>query len=190
MSFGDLLSELAGSRTGSEGAAAYTRGVVITQGVRAGESANSILSGLSSLGIGLNRQLGLRTVAAEHNRQQAGATANQLDLSSPISELLGAEPPEGFTGQYVHQLAITYRSRDEEGHYMLNSITRALKSSTIMSPLEASSAVLDIMAQAPPVTEDTPEITAGDIVSVNLSGAWYDVQNRSIPGVAGGGGTE
>ena len=149
MSFGDLLSDLALSGGVPDAGASYTRGVLITQGVRAGESANTIISGMSSLGIGIQRTQALNLIRAEIERQAAGATANQLDLNTPVSELLGAAPPAGFTGQYVHQVAVTYRTRDEEGNYMLGTRTMGIKSQSILTAGEAASAALDIIAQSP-----------------------------------------
>lgn len=184
MSFGDLLSDLAASGGIPAPAAAYTRGVLITQGVRAGESANSIISGMSSLGIGVQRQQALGLIRAETERQAAGATSAQLDLNAPVSEILSGTPPVGFTGQYVHEVAVTWRERDVEGNYMLNERTFAVKSGTVLTSGEAQSAVLDIISQGASMNPDRYPIDPDSILSTSLSGAWYDTQGRNLPSVS------
>lgn len=183
MSFEGLLSGLLGSGGIPEAAASYVRGQVVTQGVRAGESANSILDGLSRLGIGLQRRSGLLLVRQERLRTAGSLTAAQLDLDTPVSELLGAAPPPGWTGQYVHETAITYRTKDAEGNFMLNRKTMAIKSSSILSAGDAVAASIDIISQFPADPGDSPQIDPDSIIAGSLTGAWYDTQGRNIPSI-------
>ena len=188
MSWAGFLSELDALDISSGPAASYVRGQVITVGVREGQSANSIVNGLSALGVGVRRQQALALIREETDRQAAGATAAQLDLTQPIDELLSATPPPNFTGQYIHQVAITFRTRDEEGNYMLNSITRGIKAATVLTPEEAVNAALQIVTDNPEPTEDSPPISPDSILSAELSGAWYATSSPSIPTFGGGGG--
>ncbi len=180
MSWDGFLSDVAGL-TGIPGAAqSYVRGVVITQGVRAGASANSIIRSLSSSGIGVRRDQALQMVKAEQSRQAAGATSTQLDLSQPTSEVLAAEPPAGWTGQYIHQVAFTYRTRDAEGNYMLNTRTMAIKTPNVLTGIEAINATQDILNQAAELPDDGTYPDVGSILGMALSGVWYDIQGRNV----------
>lgn len=189
MSFSDLVSGLVDSESVGDAAAPYTRGVVISQGVRAGESANSIVSALSRLGIGTRRDQALSQIRDEVARQAAGRTSLQLDLNATPEDLLGAEPPAGWTGQYVHQVAVTYRTRDEEGNYLLHSRTMGIKSSTLLTASEAGQAAVGILEQGTGELQEGYIVSMDSVLTIGLSGAWYDVQNRSLPTVGGGGGT-
>jgi len=178
MSWQSLLTDAFGGGAIPDAAQSYVRGVVISEGVRAGASANAILLHLVGHGIGVRRTQGLAIVRQEQARQAAGATANALDLSQPVSSILAANAPGGFTGNYVHQVAITYRTRDEEGNYMLNTVTRAISSPTVLSPEEAVSAATEMITTNPAPTEGTPEVLPESIMMASLSGAWYQVHTR------------
>lgn len=167
-----------GSVTGA--ASSYLRGMIIGQGVSQGASANSILSALTNAGIGIRRNQGLALVAEEQDRQAAGATANQLDLNSPASDLLGVTPPTGWTGQYVHQVTATYRTTDEEGNYILHTRTLGLKSSQVMTPSESIEAAQQIMTSEIPADEEDNYPLPSDVLAMNLTGVWYDTQGRSL----------
>jgi len=183
VSFGDLLSDLALSGGVPDAGASYTRGVLITQGVRAGESANTIINGMSSLGIGIQRTQALNLIRAETERQAAGATANQLDLSAPVDQILAGTPPADWTGQYVHQVVVTWRERDEEGNYVIHDRTFGIKSATVLTSGEAQQAALDIIAQGASFDPEHYPIDPDSILATSLSGAWYDTQGRSLPSV-------
>ena len=188
MTWEGLLSDIAGL-TGIPGAAqSYVRGVVITQAVRAGASANSIIRSLSSAGIGVRRQQALQLISAEQSRQAAGATSTQLDLTQPTDVLLAAEPPPGFTGQYIHQVSYTWRTRDAEGNYLLHTRTMAIKSPTILTGLDAMNATQDILSQSDLGPGDNTWVDPNSIIGMSLSGVWYDTQNRNIRGVTQAGG--
>lgn len=188
MTWEETLNELAGLTGIPYQARSYVRGVIITQAVRAGASANRILSTLANYGMGIRRDQGLQLVAEERDRQAAGATAVQLDLNTPVSELLGATPPPNWTGQYVHQIAYTYRETDEDGKYLLHTRTFDIKSATVLTPSDAIAAANDIISQSPQDEEGSFTFNPSDVVSTALSGAWYDVQGRSLPSLGGGAG--
>jgi len=182
MSWQSLIADAFGGGAVPDAAQSYVRGAVISEGVRAGASANSILLHLIGQGIGVRRTQGLAIIRQEQARQAAGSTANALDLSQPVSSILAADTPGGFTGNYVHQVAITYRTRDEEGNYMLNTVTRAIASPTILSPEEAVSAATEMITSNPSPTEGTPEVMPESIMMASLSGAWYQVHSRYSTG--------
>lgn len=183
MAVGDWLGDIS-ALTGISGAAhSYVRGAVISAGIRAGQSANEILRGLSSVGVGVRRDQGLSIIAAERQRQSAGATANQVPLGGDLGELLGAPPPAGWTGQYVHQVTAISRSRDEEGNYITHTRTLGIKSGRLLAPNEAISSGFDILNQTTPEGTATYLLDSGSLVSLSLSGVWYDTQNRNLPTV-------
>lgn len=185
MSWLNTVTEISrlGGITGA--AASYLRGVIIQAAVGEGASANSILSALSANGLGIRRDQGLQLVSAEQSRQAAGATASRLNLNSPSSELLGTAPPANWTGQYIHQVTATYRTRDEEGNYILHTRTLGLKSATALTPADAMAAAQDIMTSSIPAEEEGNYPLPSDVMSMSLTGVWYDVQNRNLPTVGG-----
>ena len=186
MSWLETLGDLS-SLGGISGAAhSYLRGQIITQAVRAGASANSILRGLSGYGLGVRRNQGLALVRGEQARQLAGRTSNALDLTQPIDQLLGTAPPANWTGQFVHQVTVTYRTRTPEGGYELHTRTMGIKSSQLLTPEEATQGALDIMADNALDAEEGDYPLPSDILSVSLSGAWYDTQGRNIARIPGG----
>lgn len=181
MTWLDTLSELnrLGNITGA--ATSYLRGAIIQQAVSAGASANSILSALSANGLGLRRQQGLALVNEEQSRQAASGTASQLNLTSSTAQLLDTAPPENWTGQYVHQVTATYRTRDEEGNYILHTRTLGLKSTNALTPAQAIQSATDIMTSDVPSDEEADYPLPSDVLSMSLTGTWYDVQNRNLP---------
>jgi len=178
MSWQSLIADAFGGGAVPTASESYVRGQVISQGIRAGASANSILLHLINHNIGVRRTQGLAIIRQEQARQAAGATANALDLSQPVSSILAADTPAGFTGNYIHQVSIVYRTRDEEGNYMLNSIYRAVSSPTILTPEEATQAGINIVTSNPSPTRGTPEVKPESIMMAGLSGAWYQVHTR------------
>lgn len=183
MSWLDTITEISrlGGITGA--ATSYIRGVIISTAVGQGASANSILSALSANGLGIRREQGLQLVSAEKQRQAAGQTASRLGLNTPSSQLLDTVPPENWTGQYIHQVTATYRTRDEEGNYILHTRTLGLKSATALTPADAVAAAQQIMSSEVPAEEEGNYPLPSDVLSMELSGVWYDVQNRNLPTV-------
>lgn len=182
MTWLDTLAELASSDVGVGPGASYTRGAIITQAVREGASGNAILDALGAAGLGVRREQGLSLIAAERSRQMAGRTAAQLDLSASPAAILSATPPDGWTGQYVHQVTVTYRTRDEEGNYLLHTRTLGIKSASLLTAADAYAAATEIMTSQIPSEEEGEYPLPSDILSGSLSGVWYDTQNRNLPG--------
>lgn len=187
MSWLETLGEVAALGGVPSAARSYVRGQLISAGVRAGQSANEIIRGLRSVGAGFQRTQALSAIRAESARQMAGATSAQVDLTLPVDQLLGTAAPENWTGQFVHQVAVTWRERDEEGNYSMHAVTKAIKSSQLLTPGEAVAGVYDIMTQNPEAPQGgTPGIDPSSIVAMSLSGVWYDTQRRNLPFVQGG----
>ena len=185
MSWVDVVTEISrlGGITGA--ASSYLRGVIIQTAVGQSASANSILSALSGNGLGIRRAQGLQLVSAEQQRQAAGATSSRLALDSSSSQLLGTTPPANWTGQYIHQVTATYRTRDAEGNYIMNTRTLGIKSTTALTPADAMQAATDIMTSSIPAEEEGNYPLPSDVLSMSLTGVWYDVQNRNLPTVGG-----
>ena len=181
MSWLDLLGSVAGLGGIAGEARSYLRGQVITQAVRAGASANSILRALSANGMGLRRQQGLDLVLQEKTRQLASSTVNQVPFGVTADTALSGAP-HNWTGNYVHQVQATYRTKDEEGNYLVHTRTIGLKGTTPLTPEEAVAAAMDIMAtsQIGEAAEGRYPM-AGSVLSVSLTGIWYDTQGRNLP---------
>lgn len=182
MTWLDLLGQVAGLGGIESAARSYLRGQVITQAVRAGASANSILSALSANGLGIRRQQGLDLVANEADRQRSASPIGQVPYDATPESVIGAAP-ENWTGNYVHQVTATYRERDEEGNYTIYTRTMGIKGANLLTPEEAGMAALDIMStQAPGEASEGNYPTAGQVLTVGLTGTWYDTQGRNLPG--------
>lgn len=181
MSWLDTLTELTGSGGGAGPGASYIRGQVITQAVREGASGNQILDALGNAGLGIRRDQGQALISAERARQMAGRTSLQIDPSLTPVDLLSATAPDRWTGQFVHQVAVIYRTKDEEGNYILHTRTLGIKSRTLLSPADAFAAATQIMTSSIPSEEEGEYPLPSDILSGSLSGVWYDTQNRNLP---------
>ena len=186
MSWLETLGDLA-SLGGISGAAhSYLRGQIITQAVRAGASANSILKALSGYGLGIRRTQGLAMVRGEQARQLAGATANQISATDSLGQLLGTTPPANWTGRYMHQVTVTYRTRTPEGDYQLHTRTLGIKSTELLSPETATQGALDIMNTGALTAEEGAYPLPSDILTSAMTGIWYDTQRRNLPSIPGG----
>lgn len=183
MTWDSLLSDLSGVISAHAAAASYIRGVVIGQAVRAGASANSILNSLTGAGLGIRRTQGLALVREEVARQALGATSAQINLAQPIDESVLGGAPAGWNGQIIHQVSVVYRTRDEEGNYLLHTRTLGIKSSTVLTPEEAIVAAQSILTQTAEPGASTYIVDPGSVLSMSLSGAWYDTQGRNVPSV-------
>jgi len=177
----DLLGSVAGLGGIAGEARSYLRGQVISQAVSAGASANSILRALSANGLGVRRNQGLDLVAQEKSRQLASAGAGQVPFGATADQAL-AGAPHNWTGNYVHQVTTTYRTKDEEGNYLLHTRTIGLKGTTALTPEQAVQAAMDIMAtSAIGEAGEGRYPMAGAVLSASLSGVWYDTQGRNLP---------
>lgn len=181
MSFLEGL-DLIGADLGSEGAVAYARGAIIGAGARAGASTYAVAKALRENGIGF-RYINIRdTLAAAVAELAAGQSATALQVDSTTGEILPGTPPADWTGQYVHQVTATFRTRDDEGNYQLHQRTLGIKGSTVLTPYEAAQAALGILET--PEDDDTEGGygAAGDLLSMQLTGVWYDTNPSALRG--------
>jgi hypothetical protein len=128
--------------------------------------------------VGIRRSQGLDIVRAEQERQGAALTSAQLGVDYSTGAILQGQPPADWTGQYVHQVTVTYRTHDTEGNYELHTRTLGVKSTEALSPMAAVNSALDIMEEEPEAGK-TPRLpTTAGVLTAQLSGVWYDT-NRS-----------
>jgi len=168
------LGGLAGSLD-APGAADYARGAIISSAARAGWSANQALAQLRSVGLGVRRADFLRTYAQTREAIAASQTAQAVPLGQLPAEAIAGAAPEGWTGQYVHQVTATYRSTGEQGETVLTTRTLGIKSSNLLNPFEASQAALGLV-EAPIEPEAESRYGGiGNLVSLSLTGTWYSV---------------
>jgi hypothetical protein len=172
---------LAGVDVSSPGVADYTRGAIAQWGVGQGMSANAILGEFRNAGVGIQRQQGLELVRGEQERQSTSGTSVQLGMDYSTGELVGAEPPVNWTGQYVHQVTLIYREKVGDNAYELHDRTVALKSSVPLTPSQAIEAAYDYWTPEPgePGTPNAPDLSQA--IMTQLTGVWYDTQGRNLP---------
>jgi len=177
---------LAGVDVSTPGVADYTRGSIITWGVSQGWSNNRIQREISSLGIGISVGQLDPMVRAERSRQGANLTSTQLGMDYSAGSLVAPEPPDNWTGQYVHQVTMVYREAVGANQYELHTRTVGLKSSVPLTPSQATQAAFDIMTPelGEPGTPDMPDMA--QVLTSQLTGIWYDTQGRAIPTAQGG----
>lgn len=164
---------------GSPGAQSYARGAIIGAGARAGESGASVLGSLRAFGLGLRTQDFYDVWRAISAQIATSQTASALNVDANTGQIMPGGAPANWTGQYVHQVTATFRTRDDQGNYELAQRTLGIKSVNTLSPFEASQAALGIL-EAPVDEEDEGGYgESGDLMSLQLTGAWYDTS----PGV-------
>lgn len=166
----------------SAGALAYTRGAIISAGAQAGASTYAVAKVLRQQGIGF-RYENIRDILAESKANLAtSATAAALDIDASTGEILPGQAPANWDGTYFHQVTATYRTRDELGNYQLNYRTLGIRSVEALSPSEAISDALGIIEQPADEEEPNTPVMAGDLLSLQLTGAWYGTR-PGIPGI-------
>lgn len=180
MAWQEILSEVDSPGLLPDGTQAYLRGQVIQQAVSEGASTTSIRSYLSLNGIGLRTSTIGEAIAQERTRQAARSTIAEIDWTSSLASELPMRAPANWTGQYVHQVTAVFRTRDDEGNYLLHTRTFGIKSSSVLSPVDATSAALDIAST--PVEEGGSDtgMDVSSLLMISLSGLWYDTQGHSL----------
>ncbi len=157
--FGDL-GDIIGT-LGDPGANAYARGAIIAYGARNDISANQTLLALRSVGLGFQRAQFLSVFADYKDQIAAGQTATALPFDASSGELLTGTPPPNWTGQYNHEVTATFRTKDSEGNWLLNQVTRNITSNEPLSPEEATNAAMDILSTpADPDADSEPPAEA------------------------------
>jgi len=152
----------------------YARGAIISYGVGQGWSNNRVQREVQSAGLGISVGQLDPMVRAERDRQAAALTSAQLGVDYSSGQLLPGTPPENWTGQYVHETTVTYRTRDEEGNYALHTRVLHTKADQPLTPAQASSSALDIMEEEPEPGQ-TPRLPiTADVLTTQLTGVWYD----------------
>lgn len=178
MSFLEAL-EPYGLDFSAPGAATMARGLIIANRVGLGWSNNAIQRELSSNGLGISVGQLDPMVRAERARQAAGPTANQLGVDYSTGELLPGVAPDNWTGQYVHQVTTTYRTKDTDGNFQLHTKTMWVKANDPLTPNEAAGDVLDILTAEPEEGEEPTGPELSQVLTTTLTGVWYDTRGSS-----------
>lgn len=178
--FGDL-SDLAGTLE-SQGTVAYTRGAIIQAGVLGGASANATLAALRDAGVGFNRANFLKTWAQAQEQVLPAQRAGSLAFDTTTGAILPGQPPPDWTGQVVHQVTATWRTKETDGSYTVRSKPYGVIAPGFLSPADAIDAAMDIIST--PMSSDDAERypSPSDILALSLTGAWY----RTNPNWSGG----
>jgi hypothetical protein len=171
---------LGGVDVSNPGVADYSRGAIIQWGVGQGFSQNRIESELRGAGVGIQASVQRGLIQAEQARQGASLESTQLAMDYSTGTLLGGVTPENWTGQYVHQVTMTYQEQTGPRAYELHDRTVGLKSSVPLTPSQAIEAAFDIITPEPgePGTPNAPDLS--QVIMSQLTGVWYDTQGRNI----------
>lgn len=169
--------------TSAPGADEFMTGSILRAGAAAGASTNSVIRALQSAGLGFRESQVSAVYSALRAQTEANATASSLSVDSSTGQLLAGNPPEGWTGQYVHQVTATFRTRDDQGNYILSQRTLGVKSTSVLTPFDAAQSALSVINT--PVEGDDQDRYggSGDLLGLTLTGAWYDTRPTLLRGV-------
>jgi hypothetical protein len=185
--FGDLSG--IGDALSGEGDVAYARGAIIQAGVLGGASANQTLAVLQSVNVGdsgatlgFNRANFLQVWKEAQAQVLPAQRAGSLAFDTTTGEILPGAPPPDWTGQVVHQVSATWRTKETDGSYSIQSKPYGVIAPGFLSPADAIDAAMDIIST--PMSPDEAERypSPSDILSLSLTGAWY----RTNPNWSGG----
>jgi hypothetical protein len=138
--FGEILADVQGV-VGPAGLDKSYLSSIVRAGVDAGVSANQMLRGLQTTGLGVQRQSFLRLVANTRAQVSEGALADVADVNALPSEMTIVEKAEGRAGTYRTQVVVTYRQKEGDGDYSINDTTFSIGSDTPLTPAEAMAEV-------------------------------------------------
>jgi hypothetical protein len=166
----------------TQGGMAYARGAIIQAGVREGYGIGSVTQALQGYGVSFTGSQVSQTFHAYEEILAQGQTAAQLSVDADTGEILGGNPPDNWTGQYVHQVTATFRARTSSGAYELRTRTLGIKSSELLSPEDAVNAAQSVIET--PVGEDDEDTYGGigDLLLSHLTGVWYGTSRGILSG--------
>ncbi len=96
--------------------------------------------------------------------------------------LLDTPAPANWTGQYVHQVTATFRTRQDDGSYLTRSRTIGVKAGAPLDPLNAAGVAMYILS-SPVEPDDLGNYPAvSDLMTLQLTGVYFDTR----PGATGG----
>lgn len=158
------------------GTMAYSRGAILQAGVEEGYSLGSIRNAMAGYGVDYeetwlrNAYNGMAEIVG--NRP----AATELSIDTSTGEILSGNEPDGFTGQYVHQVTAQFRAKATTGEWELRTRTMGIKSDVPLTPLDAANAAMTLIEM--PVSEEDEDTygSVGDLLTLNLTGAWYDTR--------------
>lgn len=168
---------------GAPGTDVYARGVIMQSGAAAGASGASVLGALRTAGLGIRTQDFYQVYGALRSQAAANQTASALSVDASTGEIMGGNPPANWTGQYVHQVTATFRTRDDQGNYELSQRTLGIKTSSVLTPYDAAQAAMGILSTPVEGDDEDRYGGAGDLLGLTLTGAWYDTRPTLLRGV-------
>lgn len=182
MSWDEDWSWYAGTEQ-APGADAYTTGAILASGAAAGASIGSVTRALRSAGLGFQSSQISAVYKGIAAQVAANATASALSVDASTGEIMGGTPPANWTGQYVHQVTATFRTRDDQGNYGLSQRTLGIKSASVLTPFEAAQDALGIISAPDEGNGGSSFVDSGDLLGLTLTGAWYDTNPTLLRGL-------
>jgi len=167
---------------GPDGTIAYSRGAWMQGAAAAGWSFSQTYASMVGTPLGVRRESALSVWQDIQAVQATDIGIGRVPVTGTAGELLGNEPPPNWTGQYVHTVEATYRTRNADGSYQVESRFYGLKGNDLLSPLEASDAAMGIIGTPVEPEEESNYPDASSVISLQLVGAYY----HTSPGLLGG----
>jgi hypothetical protein len=166
----------------TQGGVAYARGAIIQAAVREGYGIGSLTQALQGYGISFTAGQVSQSYHAYEQILAQGQTEAQLSVDADTGEVLGGNPPDNWTGQYVHQVTATFRARTSSGAYELRTRTLGIKSSALLTGAESVNAAQTIIEM--PVSDDDEDTygAVGDLLYSQPTGVWYATSRGILSG--------
>jgi hypothetical protein len=177
---------LYGVDTSTPGVADYARGAIIQYRVAQGASNNAIQRELSANRLGISVGQLDPMIRAERARQNAASSAAELGVDYNSGTILPGQPPANWTGQYVHQVTLTYRTRNANGDYELGWRTMGVKAGVALTPMAATGSVLDMMDETSDMPDTLKLPPTASVLTTQLTGVWYDTARGATSSVIQG----
>jgi hypothetical protein len=139
--------DLAGQLSGAQGAGASSSGLlgsVVRQGLSEGLSANTMLTGLQSQGIGIRRGNFLALVSDVRASNAAGLAAQGASLTSNIPLEAVGQVSTGRQGIYRSNVTMRFRGPAVSGERMVESTTFTVTHESLLRPVDIINAARDI----------------------------------------------
>jgi hypothetical protein len=96
-----------------------------------------------------------------------------LAIDASTGAILPGQPPPDWTGQVVHQVSVTWREKEPDGSWTVQTRPYATIAAGFLTPEQAAEDVLGIISQPQSPDEKKRYPTPSDILSMSLTGAWY-----------------
>jgi hypothetical protein len=167
---------------GPDGTISYSRGAWLQGAANAGLSFNQAYSQMTGTPLGIRRESALGMWQDIQAVQATDIGVSRIGITGTAGELLGNEPPANWTGEYVHTVQATFRTKQSDGSYTQESRFYGLKGFDLLTPEEAADATMGVLETAPEGPDAGNYGQASDVVGMQLVGAYYNTNPGTLSG--------